>query len=92
MGGILCIPSRRRPEIHYIEPDSSLPALNEEVVIAYRSIEGKKADELSFGRGDVLDVIRKSEEMWYARNRESGRTGYIPKDSVVPYQLNRGDP
>ena len=38
-------------------------------------------EDLSFKKGDILEVIRKDEEEWWFAKHEDGRQGSIP----VPY-------
>ena len=51
--------------------------------VAKYDFVSEKNELLSFNKGDLLYIINKEEEWWYARAKQSDEEGYIPQDSVV---------
>ena len=80
-----------------IQPDSSCPTPpfpdpKAEVVVAIYPYDGRTADDLSFKKGDLLEVRDSSQDWWYARDRKTGNKGYIPCNFVAPYQSLKAEP
>lgn len=42
-------------------------------------------NELSFNKGDFLYIISDDDDWWFAKAKDSGQEGYIPKTFVVKY-------
>ena len=51
--------------------------------VAKYDFVSEKDELLNFKKGDLLYIINKEEEWWYARAKQSGYEGYIPQDSVT---------
>ena len=53
------------------------------IFIAKYDFVSEKDELLSFNKGDLLYIINKEGEWWYARAKRSDQEGYIPQDSVA---------
>jgi len=73
-------------------PTPPFPDPKAEVVVAIYPYEGRTADDLSFRKGDLLEVRDSSSDWWYARDRATGKKGYIPCNYVAPYQTIKAEP
>ena len=51
--------------------------------IAKYDFVSEKDELLSFNKGDLLYIINKEGEWWYARAKQSDEEGYVSQDSVV---------
>ena len=51
--------------------------------MAKKDFFSEKIECLNFKKGDLLYIINKKEEWWYARAKRSGYEGYIPQSSVI---------
>lgn len=47
-------------------------------VIARYKFDGERATDLSFERGEILDIIDKPEELWWSAKNALNNTGLIP--------------
>ena len=55
--------------------------------IALYDYEARTAEDLSFRKGDRLQVINNQDgDWWQARSLASGREGYIPSNYVAPME------
>ena len=66
-------------------PTPPFPDPKAEVVVAIYPYEGRIADDLSFKKGDLLEIRERSSDWWCARNRATGKKGYIPYNYVASY-------
>ena len=57
--------------------------LNYPLYMAKCDFFSEKVECLNFKKGDLLYIINKEEEWWYARAKQSGYEGYIPQSSVI---------
>ena len=73
-------------------PTPPFPDQKAEVVVALYRYEGRTEDDLSFEKGDLLEVRNSSGDWWYARDRKAGKKGYIPCNYVAPYQSIKAEP
>ena len=73
-------------------PTPPFPDPKAEVVVAIYPYEGRTADDLSFKKGDLLEVKDSTSDWWYARDRATGKKGYIPCNYVAPYQTIKAEP
>lgn len=74
-------------------PTDGLPVVLETVVALY-SFASQNEEELSFTKGEQLEVVEKPEndpDWWKARN-QSGDTGLVPKNYVQVRLLPSGVP
>ena len=59
-------------------------------VLTYISLydyEARTAEDLSFRKGDRLQIINNQDgDWWQARSLASGREGYIPSNYVAPME------
>ena len=76
------------PELQPVQscPTPPFPDPKAEVVVAIYRYEGRTIDDLSFEKGDLLEVRDTPGDWWYARDRKTGKKGYIPCNYVAPYQ------
>lgn len=58
-----------------------------EKVKAIFSFKAIEKDDLSFEKGEVLDIIAKVDEGWWAARNSQGDLGYIPAPYVSPIAL-----
>ena len=42
-------------------------------------------NEISFKKGDVLEIINCEGDWWYARAKQSGQVGYVPSNYITEY-------
>ena len=56
--------------------------------VALYAYEAMMADELSFQRGEILEIINNTqyEWWWFACSRATNRRGYIPYSHIVPFE------
>jgi len=47
--------------------------------------EAADDNEISFKKGDVLEIIDCEGDWWYARAKQSGQVGYIPSNYMIEY-------
>jgi len=52
--------------------------------VAIHTYTSEGSEELSFVEGQVLEVIHSETEWWFARDGETGTSGYIPSNYVRP--------
>ncbi len=72
------------------EPDATkqlMPSINveivESVVIAMYSYNAKHGGDLSFRKGEKLEIVEKNDPDWWTVKRlETGEVGYIPSNYV----------
>ncbi|CAJ0921983.1 unnamed protein product, partial [Mesorhabditis belari] len=68
----------------YTSAPGSPPPSPRPAHIALFDYEARTDDDLSFRKGELLDVVDTTQgEWWFARSRSSGRTGYIPSNYVA---------
>ena len=65
-------------------PTPPFPNPNAKLVVALYNYEARTEDDLSFQKGDHLEVRDDNGDWWYARDRKTGRKGYIPCNYVAP--------
>lgn len=58
-----------------------LPKYEGEFMVAIYDYEARVHDDVSFQKGDILEVIEKEDgsDWWYAEHRKSGTKGYVPR-------------
>ena len=55
------------------------------VYVAKHTLEGQEEGQLSFKKGDIMYIVSTDEgEWWFARSKETGKEGYIPRNFVAP--------
>lgn len=52
--------------------------------VALHVYNSEGGEELSFLEGQVLDIIQSDSEWWYARDGETGTSGYVPSNYLRP--------
>ncbi len=64
-------------------PSQSMPSIVESVVIAMYSYNARQEGDLSFRKGEKLEIVEKIDpDWWTARHLETGEVGYIPSNYV----------
>ncbi|XP_054158807.1 tyrosine-protein kinase fyna-like [Oppia nitens] len=65
---------------------------NNNIVIAMYAYEAEHDGDISFGKGDKLEVIEKSDpDWWTVRRLETGEIGYIPANYVAATVIESED-
>lgn len=68
------------------QPTPPFPDNRAKVVVAVYSYEARTDDDLSFEKGDQLEIRDNTGDWWFARDRKLGKKGYIPCNYVAPTQ------
>ncbi|XP_033122754.1 tyrosine-protein kinase SRK2-like [Anneissia japonica] len=76
--------------IHY--PNANLIPDNLKIYIALFDYDARTAEDLSFKKGDHLEVGNDTGDWWLARSRSSGKEGYIPCNYVAKVQSLQSEP
>lgn len=65
---------------------TSLPPPERKIFIALYDYEARTAEDLSFKKGDKLEVVNDTDggDWWQARSLVSNGVGYIPSNYVAP--------
>ena len=74
------------------EPTPPFPDPRAKVVVAIYHYDARTDDDLSFQKGDTLEVRDSNGDWWYARDRKTGKKGYIPCNYVAPLQSLEAEP
>jgi hypothetical protein len=76
---------RKRSEVLPPVP-LSLPQQERKIFIALYDYEARTAEDLSFSKGDKLEIVNDADggDWWQARALISNGVGYIPSNYVVP--------
>lgn len=73
---------RMRKESEPVTP--STPSRGVRIVVAMYSFQGRSTGELSFEKGDRMEIINDADaDWWLARHMTRGSEGYIPKNYVA---------
>ncbi|XP_064082189.1 tyrosine-protein kinase SRK2-like isoform X6 [Macrobrachium nipponense] len=73
---------RMRKESEPVTP--STPSRGGRIVVAMYSFQGRSSGELSFEKGDRMEIINDADaDWWLARHMTRGIDGYIPKNYVA---------
>ncbi|XP_065062309.1 tyrosine-protein kinase SRK2-like [Rhopilema esculentum] len=75
-----------------LQPTPPFPDPRAEVVVAIYRYDGRTDDDLSFEKGDQLEVRDSTGDWWYARHRKTAKKGYIPCNYVAPLQSLKAEP
>lgn len=67
-------------------PDGTQQQVSQGVqYVARYSYEARTAEDLSFRKGDAMEIVGGTEgDWWQARLLSTGKTGYIPRNYVAP--------
>ncbi len=64
-------------------PSQPMPSIVESVVIAMYSYNARHKRDLSFRKGEKLEIVEKNDPDWWTVKRlETGEVGYIPSNYV----------
>lgn len=75
---------RWTPRCNTPEPATTPQFRGGKLVVAMYSFEGRSQGELSFQKGDKLEVTDEADSDWFlARHLTNGTTGYIPRNYVA---------
>ncbi len=74
------------------QPTPPFPDNRARLVLAVYSYSARTEDDLSFEKGDQLEVRDASGDWWYARDRKVGKKGYIPCNYVAPLKSLEAEP
>ena len=70
---------------HYVKVIAEDEGSNREVLFSARALftfEASSSDELSFKKGEVLNVLDTSEKWWWEASKPDGTTGVVPSNFV----------
>ena len=69
-------------------PPEPSPVVAKPLFIALYDYDARTSDDLSFNKGDILevDIETLANDWWRALSRQNGREGYIPSNYVARYQ------
>uniref|UniRef100_A0A915KC36 non-specific protein-tyrosine kinase n=1 Tax=Romanomermis culicivorax TaxID=13658 RepID=A0A915KC36_ROMCU len=78
-----------------LPPDnqSTSSPYNRKTFIALYDYDARTEEDLSFKKGDLLDIINDSQgEWWYAQSRSTSKCGYIPSNYVARLKSIEAEP
>lgn len=81
------VKDRKRNDVLHVPPvPTSLPPPERKIFIALYDYEARTAEDLSFKKGDKLEVVNDKDggDWWQARSLVSNGVGYIPSNYVAP--------
>lgn len=77
-----------QPDRYVPEPPSSPPSAVKPVYVALYDYDARTEEDLSFKKGEVLEVYPEDlrNDWWRARSRDTGGEGFIPSNYVAEVQ------
>ncbi|XP_065670564.1 tyrosine-protein kinase SRK2 [Hydra vulgaris] len=90
--GITPFVTNFQPKLESPPPTPPFPDNTAKVVVAVYDYDARLDDDLSFVKGDLLEIREEATDWWYARSRKNGKKGYIPGNYVAPIQTLEAEP
>ena len=66
-------------------PKPAEPTVNYPIFVAKYDYESRTDDDLGFKKGDLMYIINTEHDWWFARSKENGKEGYIPRNYIAEY-------
>jgi len=83
-----------RPDVPNLPPPPTppFPDPNAKVVVALYGYDARTDDDLTFAKGDLLEIKEEEGDWWRARSRQTGLKGYIPCNYVAAVKSLEAEP
>ena len=85
-------PSNTRPPEALVRVKPVKPpqkTLNHPIFVAKYDYSAGRVGDLSFKKGDLLCVMSKEGDWWYARALSTGVKGYVPRNFILDRTLSK---
>ncbi|XP_057314524.1 tyrosine-protein kinase SRK2-like [Hydractinia symbiolongicarpus] len=73
-------------------PTPPFPDNNAKVVVALYGYDARTDDDLTFVKGDLLEIREENGDWWFARSRKNGQKGYIPCNYIAAVKSLEAEP